>query len=923
MRTPTGTVTFLFTDIEGSTRLLQALGRDQYAEALREHQRLLREVWERHDGYEVDTEGDAFFVAFAQATDAVAAAADAQRALAAADWPEGHELRVRIGIHSGEASERDGRYVGIAVHRAARIAAVAHGGQVLVSEATRTLSSDERVAGMSLRGLGLHRLKDFDEPVAIYQLGEVESFPPLKTISNTNLPRPASSFVGREREIAEVVALLRDGVRLVTLSGPGGSGKTRLAIEAAMELVGEMTAGVFWVGLATVRDAALVTEAIAQTLGARDDLVDHIGSRQLLLVLDNLEQVIDAAPELVAVLTGCPNLQLVVTSRELLGVQAETDYAVPPLAAPEAVELFCVRAQLDPDSTIAELCVRLDNLPLAVELAAARTRVLTPAQILDRLTQRLDLLKGGRDADPRQQTLRATIAWSHDLLGDAEQGLFARLAVFAGGCTLEAAEQVIDADIDTLQSLVDKSLVRHSGGRFWMLETIREYAVERLDESREAATIRRGQAEFFVALAEELELSSRTGDQPALFERLSADNANLRQAVEWARDSGDVELELRLVTALWAYWFARGYVSEGRRWLEDALARTDKPPARALLGLCMLRHLEGEEVRDVLDDASRVLRACEEVGDEFGLAQAWNLIGRLEGSGLGHVAVGEQAWRRALDYAERGNYAAEKAESMGWLMVMAVFGPLPTDEGIARCKDFFEKAGDDEKVRAFAQVERAVLEAMRGDFTVARALLDEGHRRFEALGLRVWAANNAQEAFYVEMLAGDPAAAAEALLASYDELEQMGERGFLSTIAGMLAHALHAQGEDERAERYSRESERLAASDDVFSQMAWRGARAKVLARQGETDRAVGLAQEAVSLGAPTDNLTPLADATLDLAIVLKTAGRTTEAKAAATEAARLYDQKRNLIALDNARLLLADLAGTDAMRKPRAFFRA
>jgi ATP/maltotriose-dependent transcriptional regulator MalT len=225
------------------------------------------------------------------------------------------------------------------------------------------------------------------------------------------------------------------------------------------------------------------------------------------------------------------------------------------------------------------------------------------------------------------------------------------------------------------------------------------------------------------------------------------------------------------------------------------------------------------------------------------------VIGRLEGSGLGHCAIGEEAWRRALEYAERGNYAAEKAESTGWLMVMSVFGPLPTDEGIARCKDFFEKAGDDEKVRAFAQVERAVLEAMRGDFDVARALLDEGHRRFEAFGLRVWAANNAQEAFYVEMLAGNPAGAAETLLTRYDELEQMGERGFLSTIAGMLAHALYAQGEADDAERYSRESERLAASDNVFSQMSWRGSRAKVLAQRGETDRAVALAQEAVRLG--------------------------------------------------------------------------
>src|SRR5581483_5823665 len=356
------------------------------------------------------------------------------------------------------------------------------GGQVLLSRATRDLLDAAKVLD-----LGEHRVKDFDEPVWIFQLGD-ELFPPLKTISNTNLPRPASSFVGREREVEEVGALLRES-RLVTLTGPGGSGKTRLAIEAAAEVVGEFRNGVFWVGLATVHDPELILPTIAQTLGAQGELASCVGEREMLLLRDSLEQVVEVAPRLGALLEACPNLKLLVTSRELLRIKGEVEYEVLPLAGPEAVELFSTRAQLQPTPTVEELCRRLDNMPLALELAAARTKALTPEQILDRLGQRLDLFKGGRDAEERQQTLRATIEWSYDLLGPEEQRLFARLAVFAGGCTLEAAEAVADADLDTLQSLVEKSLVRHTNGRFWMLETIREYALERLAASGEGDTV--------------------------------------------------------------------------------------------------------------------------------------------------------------------------------------------------------------------------------------------------------------------------------------------------------------------------------------------------------------------------------------------------------------------------------------------------
>jgi len=461
---PSGTVTFLFTDVEGSTKLLHELGAEGYAAALAEHRHLIRESCARHSGVEVDTQGDAFFFAFPTAPGALSAAGEMTETLASGP------IQVRIGMHTGTPLLTDEGYVGGAVHFGARIAASGHGGQVLVSAPTRALlePSDTVSQGVSLLNLGEHRLKDIEGAVSIFQLGE-DSFPPLKTISNTNLPRPASSFVGRGDELEEVLARIKVGARLVTLTGPGGSGKTRLALEAASSLVPEYKAGVFWVGLAALRDPSLVPETIAQTIGAKDGLAEHIGEREMLLLLDNLEQVIESAPELSALLSACPNLTLLVTSRELLRVQGEVEYPVPPLASPEAVSLFGERAQLEPSEEIAELCARLDNLPLAVELAAARVKALSPAQILERLSQRLDLLKGGRDADPRQQTLRATIEWSYDLLSPEEQELFARLSVFAGGCTLAAAEEVAGADLDTLQSLVEKSLSRFTNERYWML----------------------------------------------------------------------------------------------------------------------------------------------------------------------------------------------------------------------------------------------------------------------------------------------------------------------------------------------------------------------------------------------------------------------------------------------------------------------
>jgi predicted ATPase len=553
---PTGTVTFLFTDVEGSTKLLKEIGDEAYDGALAAHRRVVRDACAENGGVEVDTQGDAFFFAFSTAPAALRAASAMKDGLASGP------IRVRIGLHTGEPRVSDEGYVGKEVHLAARVAATGHGGQIVLSRAAAELVEAD------LTDLGEHRLKDIAEAVPIYQLGN-ESFPPLKTISNTNLPRPASSFVGRETEVSQVLTEIRGGARLLTLTGPGGSGKTRLALETATTLVPEYKAGVFWVGLAALRDPSLVTEQIAQTLGAKDGLAAHIGERELCLLLDNVEQVIDAAPELSQLLRSCPNLTLLCTSRELLRIEGEVDYPVPPLASQEAVSLFCERSGLDPTDEIAELCARLDNLPLAVELAAARTRALTTAQILERLSSRLDLLKGGRDADPRQQTLRATIAWSYDLLSEEEQRLFRSLSVFWGGCTLEAAEEVCDADLDILQSLVEKSLVRFSNSRYWMLETIREYAGERLEGSEEWNARRSSHGEYYVRWAEDAAPKLRGPTQAEWLGRVDVEYDNLRTVL-----ASDIENQsqraMRVGAALRRYWWARAS-SEGRIWLDRLL----------------------------------------------------------------------------------------------------------------------------------------------------------------------------------------------------------------------------------------------------------------------------------------------------------------------------------------------------------------
>jgi predicted ATPase/class 3 adenylate cyclase len=635
---PTGTVTFLFSDIEGSTKLIHSLGPDQYAPVLAEHRRVMREAFEARGGVEVGTEGDSFFVAFPSAAGAVEAARLVTERFAPGT------VRVRIGLHTGTPLMTDEGYVGIDIHLAARIAAAGHGGQVLVSAATAGMVGTD-----GMRDLGEHRLKDFDQPVTIYQLGD-ERFAPLKTISNTNLPRPASSFVGRETEVAEVAALVQDDARLLTLTGPGGSGKTRLAIEAATTVVSEFRAGVFWVDLAPIRDAGLVADTIGQVVGAQDGLGEHIGEREMLLVIDNLEQVVDAAPSLANLVETCPNLRLLATSRERLRVRGEVEYPVAPLADPDAVALFCARAQVEPDDAVGALCRALDNLPLALELAAARASVLTPAQILDRLSGRLDLLKGGRDADPRQQTLRATIEWSHELLTGAEQRLFARLGVFVGGWTLEAAEDVARAELDDLQSLADKSLMRRAGDRFLMLETIREYAAERLDASGDASELRDRHAAYFLELAETAHPHLRDeeygGGGRAWIDRHARELDNFRAALDHFEGGGDSQFVLRMAGALAALWANSGQFVEGRRRLGQALA-VDKTPTAAR-GRALDAASEMASFTEDLDAArswaEEAILIFRSLGDQWGVADSTMSLA---------VATGEGGdWQRALPLFE-------------------------------------------------------------------------------------------------------------------------------------------------------------------------------------------------------------------------------------------------------------------------------
>jgi predicted ATPase len=664
---PTGTVTFLFTDVEGSTRLLHELG-DAYADALGEHRKALRECFGRHGGVEVDTQGDAFFVAFAKASDALAAATEGQVAL------EAGPIRVRMGLHTGEPLVTEEGYVGIDVHRAARIAAVGYGGQILVSQSTRDLAG---VHGLC--DLGHHRLKDLTAPERIYQVGD-DDFPPLKSLNTTNLPVASNPLVGRETELAELTAMLTDSERLVTLTGPGGSGKTRLGLQVGAELLEDFPGGVFFVPLAALSAPELVGAAISRTTGVRQ--LGELAGRRALLLLDNFEHLLGAAPDVAALLEAGESAKVLTTSRAPLRIHGECEYAVDPLPEDDAVELLVQRARsvrrdFAPDEHAHEICRRLDGLPLALELAAARLRSLDSAALLERLDRRLPLLTGGaRNAPERQRTLRATIEWSYDLLPDDLRALFARLAVFAGTFSLDAAEKVAGCTVETLDALIEASLVKSlAGTRFLMLETIRELALERFAELDDVAELRARHARYYysVALTACLDTDVPAEQHPEI---VLPEAPNLRAALTWALETGEIELGLDFLVALEQFWVL-GYTAEGMRWFGAFLENADAAPpllrARALRSFGSSAHFAGEfDLAERLWEES--LAEYEQLADENGIAV---LLHRLSIIALmrGDVARASALSERSLEIHRR------LANDKGAAQPLALLGAIALQSG--------------------------------------------------------------------------------------------------------------------------------------------------------------------------------------------------------------------------------------------------
>jgi predicted ATPase/class 3 adenylate cyclase len=666
---PEGTVTFLFTDIEGSTRLLQALG-DDYRHLLTLHGELTREAIQQHLGAEVSTEGDSFFAAFTSAQDGLGAAIAAQRAFAGAAWPSGVTVKVRMGLHTGQGALGADGYVGMDVHRAARISDAAHGGQILVSAATRGLLDSLHLDGADLLDLGAHQLRDIEFPEHLYRVrvpGLPDNAAPPRTRRLGNLPVPPTSFIGRARERAEVRAHVAAS-RLVTLIGPGGTGKTRLAIQVATELADDYTDGAFFVPLDPVSDPMLLVPAISQALGLADSgptnprerLVGYLAGRELLLVLDNFEQIRPAAGTVDDLLGAAEGLRVLVTSRAALDLYGEQLFPVPPLSAPDATQLppverlgeyesialFSERARAVQPAfaltsanavAVAEICARLDGLPLAIELAAARVRLLPPEAILKRLATRLDLLESSAVNLPiRQRSLRGAMAWSYDLLDERDQRLLERLSVFAGGCDIEAAASVcnpegeLGADVlDGVGRLVDNSLVRQrelrGEPRFLLLQTIQEFAAERLEERGDGAAVRARQADWCAAFLDgwQEELNWLATDALA---RIGTEHDNLRAAIRSSVEEGRPEMAQRIVAATWRWWQRTGLLAEGRWWCDFVVSHAAGAArtvgrAKALLALGSIAYWQGD-LATIETSYREAYDIYQGVADPAGIAEA-------------------------------------------------------------------------------------------------------------------------------------------------------------------------------------------------------------------------------------------------------------------------------------------------------------
>jgi predicted ATPase/class 3 adenylate cyclase len=816
---PTGTLTFLFTDIEGSTRLLQELG-EAYRLVQDDHAAIMRKAIAEGDGVEIRTEGDSFFAVFPTPGGAIRAAVAGQRGLAEHDWSHGRPLRVRMGMHTGEGVLGGDDYLGVDVNLAARIAAAANGGQVVLSGTTRALVEHALPDSVTLRDLGSHRLKDIDHAQRLHDLvidRLPSDFPPPRTLEvPTNLPAQRTGFIGREREVVRVKELAR-GPGLLTLTGPGGSGKTRLALQAAGELLDDYPDGVFLVELAPITDPRLVPSSMADSVGVRaegarpvfDTLRDYLRGREMLLVLDNFEQLLEGARVVAGLLAASPRLRILVTSREPLHLTGEQELAVPPMSLPEtgkpstpehlmryeAVALFVQRGMaVDPGfrvteanaPAVAELCLRLDGLPLAIELAASRVKLLSPEAILERLERRLELLTGGPvDLPARQRTLREAIGWSHDLLDEPERALFRRLSVFAGGWTIEAADAVGNPGtepgrdvLEVLGSLVDKSLVTRvptasAAVRFGMLETIREFGAEQLDAAAEAEATGDRHASHFLAAAEAAEAHLRGIQRKRWLDDLELEHDNLRTALRRAIGAGDAAVGLRLVAALWRFWHLHGHLAEGRRWAEEVLAlpaasgRTAER-ARALTALGGLVYWQEDvpATRRAYDEALAIAR---ELGDRSAEAEGiYNLgyVPAYEGDISGAVVMFEES--------------------------RAMFEELGIRRGVA---DTLWILG--------------IAARLEGDLSRSRALAEESLRLHRQAGDLFGATDGLHTLGRTALAQGDMATAAWSFLEALDNDEQVGNRTGMAVVLDNLAAKASAEGQHLRALRLAGASEAI------------------------------------------------------------------------------------------------------------------
>ena len=793
---PTGTVTLLFADIEASTRPSQQLG-ESYPDVLADCRQLLRTIFHQWHGHAVDMQGDALLVAFARATDAVSAAVAMQRALAKHPWPEGISVRTRIGLHTGEPLLTPEGYVGPDVQQTTRIMNAGYSGQILLSQTTCTLVEQDLPDDVKLDDLGEHRFKDLGRPRRLFQLILSDlpaNFPPLKTLDSypNNLPVQYTPFIGREQEVAAVCdLLLRKDTRLLTLTGPGGTGKTRLALQAAAELCETFEDGVFFVNLAPISDPNLVVNATAQTLGIREGadrsllerLKEDVRQKHVLLLLDNFEQIVSAAMQIVDLLASCPRLKVMVTSREVLHVQAEHEVPVPPLPLPDlkrlpdlaalshytAVALFIQRAQaVKPDfqltnanaRAIAEICARLDGLPLAIELAAVRIKLLPPQALLARIDQRLVVLtSASRDAPTRQQTLRNTIGWSYNLLDLQEQQLFRRLSVFVGGCTLEAVQALCTAldksneaipVLDQVASLIDKSLLQQSEQegeepRFMMLETIREFGLEALAKSGEMEAARQAHAAYYLQLAEEAEPQLRGTEQQRWRDRLEREHDNLRAALNCLLERGEaresIEMALRLGASLWHFWLWRTHVREGWTFLERALARSEGVTvpvrAKALWSAGNLASWLGDSDRaEALCQESLVL--FREIGDATGAGDALYHLGMTENSRNNLVAACSRFEESLAAHKEGGDkiriaWALHHLSAMEYLLGEYTRGRSHAEASLLLLRELDDKAG----IAATLQMmSGGYLD--EGDTTKAHPLLEESRALYGEMGAKDW-----------------------------------------------------------------------------------------------------------------------------------------------------------------------------------------